>query len=213
LGPRTQAAAYAVVHAVRQHLAPDCLPVFSSDGLAAYFYALTAHFGAWAREGRWRRPRWRVAAGLVYGQVRKVYRRHRLVRVTPRMLLGTCEHLRTRLRRLGLSGTLNTAFVERLNLTVRRRVAGLARRTWSTAQRAPCLLAHLEWWRAYYHFVRPHEALRIALAVPRARGGKRQPQRYRRRTPAMAAGLTTRRWTVGDLLALPVVPPVLAVVG
>src|SRR6185295_5786856 len=96
----------------------------------------------------------------------------------------------------------NTAFVERLNLTVRQSVAALVRRTWSTAQQAPHLLLHLEWWRAYYHFVRPHKSLRIELRQPLERGGKCLPQRYRQRTPAMAAGLTRRRWTAQDLLTL-----------
>ncbi len=81
-----------------------------------------------------------------------------------------------------------------MNLTVRHGVAALARRTWATAQQAPQLLAHLEWWRTYYHFVRPHAALRVALAQPRERGGKLIAQRYRQRTPAMAAGRTNRRW-------------------
>ncbi len=45
LGPRTQDAAHRVVHDLRQRLASDCLPVFTSDGLNLYFYALTAHFG------------------------------------------------------------------------------------------------------------------------------------------------------------------------
>jgi hypothetical protein len=85
-------------------------------------------------------------------------------------------------------------------------VAALIRRTWSSMQEAPQLLLHLEWWRAYYHFVRPHESLRVRLAQPRARGGKRQRQRYRQQTPAMAAGLTRRRWTVRDLLARPLPP-------
>ena len=47
---------------------------------------------------------------------------------------------------------------------VRHGIAALARRTWATAQQSPQLLAHLEWWRGYYHFVRPHEALRVKLA-------------------------------------------------
>ena len=33
LGPRTQDAAHTVVHMLRQHQAPTCLPVFTSDGL------------------------------------------------------------------------------------------------------------------------------------------------------------------------------------
>src|SRR5215467_5302213 len=87
--------------------------------------------------------------------------------------------------------------------TVRHGIAALARRTWATAQQSPQLLAHLEWWRGYYHFVRPHEALRVKLAQPRERGGKRLAQRYRRRTPAMAAGRTKRRWTARQVLSCP----------
>ena len=128
------------------------------------------------------------------------------MRVTPVLRCGTRIKVTSALQTLGLSGRINTAFVERVNLTIRQSVAVLARRTWSTAQDAPQLLAHLEWWRAYYHFTRPHEALRVALAQPRARGGRRQPQRYRQRTPAMAARLTHRRWTVQELLAQPIPP-------
>ena len=61
---------------------------------------------------------------------------------------GTREALQSALRGLGLSGKLNTAFVERVNLTLRQNVAALMRRTWSTVQEAPQLLPDLEWWRA-----------------------------------------------------------------
>jgi transposase InsO family protein len=101
---------------------------------------------------------------------------------------------------------LNTACIERVNLTVRHGIAALARRTWATAQQSPHLLAHLEWWRAYYHFVRPHESLRVALMQPRERGGNRLAQRYRPRTPAMAAGRTNRRWTAREVLSCPLLP-------
>src|ERR1043165_3894856 len=98
------------------------------------------------------------------------------------MRCGTQEALRSALGGLGLSGKRNTAFVERVNLTLRQSVAALIRRTWSTMQEMPQLLLHLECWRAYYHFVRPHKSLRVRLAQPRARGGKRQAQRYRQQT-------------------------------
>jgi hypothetical protein len=150
-----------------------------------------------------------LAAGLLYGQVKKTYRRRWLVRVTQVMRCGTRTVLQAALTGLGLSGRLNTAFVERVNLTVRRSVAALARRTWATMQEAPQLLLHLEWWRAYYHFVRPHASLRQALGHPIRRGGRRRPQRYRQRTPAMAAGLTRRRWTVRELLSSPLPPEAL----
>jgi transposase-like protein/IS1 family transposase len=205
IGPRTQNMAHAVIHSLRQMLAPGCLPLFTSDGLNLYFYALTAHFGDWLQVGRRGRNvrQWQVAAGLIYGQVKKSYQRRKLVRVTHVMRLGTEDALKACLQGMGFSGRLNTAFIERVNLTVRHGVAALARRTWATSQQAPQLLAHLEWWRAYYHFVRPHTSLRVKLVQPRERGGKRLAQRYRYRTPAMAAGRTTRRWTAREVLSRP----------
>jgi IS1 family transposase/transposase-like protein len=205
LGPRTQHTAHALIHALQQSLAPGCIPLFTSDGLNLYFYALTAHFGQWlevAQRGRNVR-RWQVATGLIYGQVKKCYQRRKLVQVTHVMRLGTQAVLQSTLQGLGLSGWLNTAFIERVNLTIRHGVAALARRTWATSQQSPYLLAHLEWWRAYYHFVRPHTSLRVALVQPRERGGKRMAQRYRHRTPAMAAGRTNRRWTAHEVLSCP----------
>jgi IS1 family transposase/transposase-like protein len=205
LGPRTQHMAHQVIHSLRQILSPGCLPLFTSDGLNLYFYALTAHFGQWLVVGcRGRNVRcWQVAPSLIYGQVKKSYRRRKLVRVSHVMRLGTEDALKAALQALGFSGRLNTAFIERINLTVRHGIAALARRTWATSQQAPQLLANLEWWRSYYHFVRPHESLRVALVQPRERGGKRLAQRNLQRTPAMAAGRTTRRWTAREVLSCP----------
>ncbi len=208
LGPRTQHAAHLLIHSLRELLAPGCLPLFTSDGLNLYFYALTAHFGQWLqvdRRGRNARQ-WQVEPGLIYGQVKKSYQRRKLTRVTPVMRLGTEPALKATLQGLGLSGRLNTAYIERVNLTIRHGIAALARRTWATAQQSPYLLAHLEWWRAYYHFVRPHASLRVALAQPRERGGKLLAQRYLQRTPAMAAGRTNRRWTAREVLCYPLSP-------
>ena len=131
LSARTQRAAHRVVHDLHQRLAPDCLPVFTSDGLNLYFYALTAHFGHWVRAVGRRARQWHVRPGLISGQVKKTYRRRKVVRVTRVMRSGTLEQLRATLCTLGLSGRLTT-FVERVNLTLRQGVAALARRTWAT---------------------------------------------------------------------------------
>src|SRR5215467_418199 len=116
------------------------------------FMRLSAHFGQWLQVGRKGRQ-WQVATDLIYGQVKKCYRRRKPVRVSQVMRLGTADDLKAALQGMGFSGRLNTAFIERVNVTVRHGVAALARRTWATSQQAPQLLAHLEWWRAYYHFV------------------------------------------------------------
>jgi IS1 family transposase len=158
LGARTQQTAHTLVHALRATLAPTCVPLVTTDGVRHYYYALTAHFGRWV--GRGRRRRWQVNPQLRYGQVQQRYRRRRLVRVRRRAVCGRRWALPLVLRALGWTGLLQTAFVERLNLTVRQSVAALTRRTWATAQTAAGLAAQLAWWRGYYHFVRPHLSLR-----------------------------------------------------
>ena len=193
IGPRTMNLAYSVVHELNQMLQPGCIPIFSSDGLKLYFYALTAHFGSWRQGEEGQKPVWEIASTFLYAQLKKIQRRRRLVRVERRMLCGELEQLKDGLKALGLSGKINTAFIERLNLTLRQGVSFLTRRTWGTAQYTPELEVSLDWWRGYYHFVRYHESLRVKLAQPLARKGKQTPRKYRRRTPASAAGFTTHR--------------------
>ena len=194
--------AFSVVHELKGRLAAGCVPVFSTDGLKHYYYALTAHFGKWeTADGK--KPVWVLLSDFVYGQVIKHQRRRKTVEVERRVLVGEVTQYSERLRQAGLSGRINTAFVERMNLTIRQCVSKLTRRTWGPAKFTPELMEHLEWWRSYYHFVRPHESLEEELAKPVQRKGKQQPRKYRKRTPAMMAGLTDRRWTVKELLLYP----------
>jgi IS1 family transposase len=182
VGGRTQKMAFHIVHELKGRLRPGCVPVFSTDGLKNYFYALTAHFGMWERvDGK--KPMWVLLHDFVYAQVIKHQKRRRTVQVERRILIGDGENYRERLKAAGLSGRINTSFIERLNLSIRQCVSKLTRRTWGPAHFTPELLEHLDWWRAYYHFVRFHESLAVALAYPKQRKGKQQPTRYRKRTP------------------------------
>ena len=203
MGPRTLELAYSVVHELNRILQPGCVPIFSSDGLKLYFYALTAHFGYWRQGEDGQKPAWEIASTFLYAQLKKIQRRRRLVRVERRMLCGELEPLKDGLKAIGLSGKINTAFIERLNLTLRQGVSFLTRRTWGTAQYTTELNVSLDWWRGYYHFVRYHECLRVKLAQSLARKGKQTPRKYRGRTPAAAAGFTTHRWSVFELLSFP----------
>jgi transposase-like protein/IS1 family transposase len=47
VGPRTQAMAQRLVHQVIQVLAPDCAPLFLTDGFREYLSALVTHDGQW----------------------------------------------------------------------------------------------------------------------------------------------------------------------
>ena len=73
-----------------------------------------------------------------------------------RMQWGKRKDLNTLLKQHGFAPLIQTAFIERVILTIRRGVAPLMRKTWSLAQTPTHLLLHLEWWRTYYHFIRPH---------------------------------------------------------
>jgi IS1 family transposase len=203
LGARTQEMAYSVEHELKSKLKAGCVPVFSTDGLAHYFYALTAHFGEWVHVKGEKKPVWMILSDFYYAQVIKRQRRRRTVEVEQRQIWGLPSEYRTLLKAGGLSGNINISFVERVNLTIRQNVSKLTRRTWGTAQYTTELSEHLYWWLSYYHFSRYHESLRVRIEEPIARKGKQRPKEYRKVTPAVAAGLTDRRWSVMELISFP----------
>jgi len=122
--------AYSVVHELKSRLTEaGCVPIFSSDGLKHYFYALTAHFGEWVVVEGEKKLVWLIVTLFQYAQVIKQQRGFRLVGVEHRLLWGDAEEYRSRLKANGLSGNINTSFVERANLTIRQSVSKLTRRT------------------------------------------------------------------------------------
>lgn len=147
---------------------------------------------------------WQVAAGLIYGQVKKSYRRRKLMRVSQVMRLLTQAALKAPLQELGFSGRLNTAFIERVNLTIRdaRLRACSPHLGHVSAVSTPVGTSGVVA-RLLSRMSRPHHSLRVKLVQPCERGGKLMAQRYRQRTPAMAAGKTDRRWTTGEVLSCP----------
>ena len=164
--------------------------------LVARMKRLTAHFGHWFRPPRARTDHWQPSDHLLYGQLGKRKNHRRVTFTHTRMLWGQRRALFACLRQVGLRPLIQTAFVERVNLTFRQSVSPLSRRTWAYAQTKRHLLLHCEWFRLYYHLVRAHESL--AIEVPGLKW------RCRSRSPAMVLGLTTHLWCVHDLLHYPV---------
>src|SRR5712691_6038166 len=132
VGDRTLAMAQRVVHQVVQVLAPDCVPLFLTDGFKEYTTALLTHYGQWMHPPRQRaqgpapKPRWMPLPGLLYARVIKTVRRRRLIRVRHRVVFGTLEAVQQVLAACGWQ--INTAFIERVNLTIRQHVAAIGRR-------------------------------------------------------------------------------------
>src|SRR5262244_2457828 len=132
VGNHTLAMAQRVVHQVAQVLAPDCAPLFLTDGFQEYLTALLTHYGQWVQPARRRaqgpapKPRWMPLPQLLYAQVIKTVRRRRLVRVRHRVVFGTLEAAQQVLAACGWQ--INTAFIERVNLSIRQHVAAVGRR-------------------------------------------------------------------------------------
>ena len=125
-----------------------------------------------------------LGSACVYGQALKTRRNNRVVRVERRVKIGTASRLNAALLASEDSETLNTSFIERLNLTIRQGSAYLRRRSPCHARGADQLRGHVALLRCYYHFIRPHRALRFGRET---------------RTPAMQAGLVSQRLALRDI--------------
>jgi hypothetical protein len=141
---------------------------------------------------------------LLYAQVVKAYRRRRLVDVTYRVVFGTMDQITQVLAAYGWQ--INTAFVERLNLDIRQRVAAVGRRVNTLCQGADGIQHQLAVFHVYHNFVLPHASLRQPLLVPEPAKGLGSAKRWRPCTPAMAAGLTDHVWTLQEVLMFRVPP-------
>ena len=210
VGCRTLAMAQRVVHRVTEVLAPGCVPLFLTDGLKEYATVLLTHFGHWMQperrqdKGPMPKPRWMPLPGLLYAQVVKSYRRRRLVGVTHRVVFGPRLAIEQVLARCGW--TINTAFVERLNLDIRQRVAAIGRRVNTLCQGEAGLRDQVALFHVYHNFVLPHASVRQPLLIPEPTNGCGSAKVWRPCTPAMAAGLTDHVWGLKEVLFYRVPP-------
>src|SRR5207245_733118 len=163
VGNRTLAMAQRVVHHVAQVLVPDCAPLFLTDGFREYLTALLTHYGHWVQPSRRQahgpppKPRWLPLPHLLYAQVVKTVRRRRLVAVTHRVVFGTLEAVNQVLAPLGWQ--INTAFVERINLTIRQHVAAVGRRVSTLCKGEDGVRQQLALYHVYYSLCLPHADL------------------------------------------------------
>src|SRR5467141_1663215 len=210
VGDRTLAMAQRLVHHVAQLLAPDCAPLFLTDGFREYLTALLTHYGYWVQPPRRQatgpapKPRWMPVPQLLYAQVVKTVRRRRLVRVQHRVVFGTLEAIQQVLAACGWQ--INTAFVERLNLAIRQHVAAVGRRVSTLCKREDGLRQQLALYQGYYNFCLPHASVRLPLPQPEPTNGSGSATQWRSQTPAMAAGLTDHVWTLREVLLFRVPP-------
>jgi IS1 family transposase/transposase-like protein len=204
VGDRTLAMAQRLVHQVTRVLAPHCAPLFLTDGFREYLTALVTHYGHWVQperrhdKGPQPNPRWMPLPELLYAQVVKSYRRRRLVGVKHLVIFGPTATIKSILAKRGWK--INTSFIERLNLDFRQHVAAIGRRVTTLCKHEAGLRQQLALFHAYHNFVMPHASLRIPLPELDLMPETGAVKRWQPRTPAMAAGLTDRVWSLREVL-------------
>jgi transposase-like protein/IS1 family transposase len=169
-GSRTLANCLALLRDSRRRcIASTACVLISTDGYPGYPSAVRQAWGP----------------SCCHGVTNKIFRGGQIRRVHHHHVLGAEWQFEAAFERSEDSEDLNTAYIERLNLFIRRALVCLHRRTSSALQSRTKLEDLIELLRCYYNFVRRHGALKFGREV---------------RTPAQQAGLVTRRLSFRDIL-------------
>lgn len=178
---------------IRDRNNPKEPPAISSDGNDSYPEAMLDTWGKLPDySGRGRPPtRKQPQPGWKCLQVTKHRSGGRLIGITYRVVYGDSEKV------CDLLG-LNTAFVERTNLTSRQMNGRMVRKTLSFSKETEMLKASCAWEDWVYNLTRPVKSLRVEV-----NDGQR---RWKQRSAAMAAGLADHVWTIEELLMTVTVP-------
>lgn len=168
------------------------------DGWASYPNAILRAFVEHVNEGiHTGKHQMQVWSQLLIGQVIKTQKKHRLVSVKHTLLRGDEQGLEQCLEQSRGGSQINTAYIERLNGTVRERLASLTRKCRHASQRLEAFQWGMYLIGCTYNFCWPHQEL-----------SKEEHAGYAC-TPAMASGLTTHIWSLQEVLTYKVPPHVL----
>ena len=184
-----------LLHQVRACSQPLRALLMCTDGWAAYPNSIRRAFRekvkAVAGRGRTRLQAW---PEVFIATIIKRTAKKRVVAVTRRMAQGTLEQASALLQQSQGGTVLNTAFIERLNGTMRERLASLTRKCRHAAHRLEALETGMYLIGCTYNLCFPHHELSRAKHVGFPC------------TPAMASGLTDHIWSLWEVLTYKVAP-------
>ncbi|MHC9540567.1 MAG: IS1 family transposase [Vulcanimicrobiota bacterium] len=140
--------------------------------------------------GRKAKPKKLPHKDLKYAVVHKERKGGKVIKVTRKVVYGNEGEIMKMIEANPVSHAINTAFIERNNLTLREGNRRLTRKTSGFSKAARLLDCQLAVFLTHYHFVRPHGGLTL----------KTEGQKCIHRTPFMAAGLTDKIWSFEELL-------------
>jgi len=186
---------------VRACCQPLCALLVCTDGWNAYPGSIRRAFREKVKEtAGCGRACLQVWPQLCIATVIKHTKKKRVVQVTRRMAQGTLETAQKLLQHSQGGTVLNTAFIERLNGTMRQRLASLTRKCRHAARRVMALETGMYLLGCTYNFCWPHHELSRREATAQGKRGEVLL------TPAIASGLTDHVWSIWELLSYRVAP-------
>jgi IS1 family transposase len=168
----------------------DNKPLFTSDELVHYETILRENFSVCepqektGKRGRPRKDKKTIDPELDYAVVHKTREKGRVVNVETKIVFGEGERIQQKLSK-SPSNTINTAYVERSNGTLRKMNSHLRRKSLTFAKEKDYLKAKLNLIIFFYNFIRPHATL-----------SKNADKTRTPRTPALYAGIIDKNWDV-----------------
>ena len=198
---RTTEATRALVRDFRRRTGSRVMRLMTSDEYPVYADVIRDAYGQrvipprTGRRGRPRQPYTTVAPEVTYATVHKERENNRVVRVSTRVVFGTPGVVARALALSRVSRSVNTCFVERHNGTDRSRCSRKVRKSYAFSKDWAVHRAATAFSYFSYNFCWPVRTLRV-----KGEGG-----RWRQRTPAMAAGLTDRVWSLSEWINYPAV--------
>ena len=129
---------------------------------------------------------------LIYTRVVKTRVGRRVVGVDTEVVFGEKDAAMEAIAHSPVSSHINTAFIERNNLTIRERNRRLTRKTLGFSKRKKLLISSLNIYFGISHFVKTHKGLMTRI--------DQNGRKWMHRTPMMAAGITDHVWTLSELI-------------
>jgi IS1 family transposase len=186
---------------VRACCQPLCALLVCTDGWKAYPGSIRRAFREKVKETVGRgRASLRVWPQVCIAVVIKRTEKKRVVVITRQLVQGTLEQAQALLSAAHGGTAFNTAFIERLNGTMRKLLASLTRKCRHAARRLAALENGMWLLGCTYNFCWPHHELSRREAFAQSTCGEVLL------TPAMASGLTDHVWSIWELLSYRVAP-------
>jgi IS1 family transposase len=191
----------AVVADVKRRTEGRIMDLMTSDDYSAYETAILDASGQevtttpTGRASRRMIPERIPPPGLNYATVEKKREKGRVVEILTRVVFGTMAAVMAALARSKVSRSINVSFLERQNATDRHHNARKVRKTYTFSKDWRVHEAMTFFTIYNYNFCWPVRTLS-------ERGDR---GRSRKRTPAMAAGLTDHVWTMREWVTMPAV--------